>query len=74
MTKFRVPFESSVAIFVEVEADNKEEAIELAYKKVHLSSFVGNGGKDKLIGVSGENISISTNDVFDVDEEAVEEI
>lgn len=48
-----------VVVTVTVEAENGEEAIEKAQKCFGgIQSYCGNGGIDKLIGVSGSNESI----------------
>lgn len=52
MKKYIVSGEVTAYISVEIEAENKKEAIEMAYEECSgPMSFVGNGGCDKLIGV-----------------------
>lgn len=60
MKKYIVTGKVTAFISVKIEAESKEEAIEMAYEECSgPSSFVGNGGYDKLIGVDGDNVSIS---------------
>jgi hypothetical protein len=73
MKKFIVPFTVICTVYVTVEAETKEEAIDIATDEVYLSSYVGNGGSDKLIGVSDENHSIEAGEDFEVIDEWVEE-
>lgn len=59
MKKYTVhgKFEGSVSI--EVEAKSAEDAFEKAYEEFGgISGYVGNGGIDKVVGVSGRNESI----------------
>lgn len=59
MINYKVHGRAYVDVYVEVEADSAEEAIEAASNEVsELTSFVGNGGYDKLVGVYGDNQSI----------------
>ena len=73
MKKYIVTGKVTAFITVEIEAESKEEAIEMAYEEYSCpTSFVGNGGYDKLIGVDGDNVSISCDDEVEYTE--VEEI
>lgn len=73
MKKYIVSGKVTAFISVEIEAESKEEAIEMAYEECSgPTSFVGNGGYDKLIGVDGDNVSISCDDEVEYTE--VEEI
>lgn len=73
MKKYIVTGKVTAFITVEIEAESKEEAIEMAYEECSgPMSFVGNGGYDKLIGVDGDNVSISCDDEVEYTE--VEEI
>lgn len=46
-------------VSIKVDAANKDEAIEKAYEEFGgITSYCGNGGNDKLIGVSGSDESI----------------
>lgn len=48
-----------VAVSIEVEAENEEEAMEIAYDiQNDLDSFCGNGGTDKLVGTSLDECSL----------------
>lgn len=48
----------------DIEADNEEEAIDIALDEGGVTGYCGNGGSDKLIGVYGENIFIEASDEF----------
>lgn len=75
MPKFRVPFKTSVTIYVDVEADDKEEAIDKASEDVYLEQYVVIGGKgDKIVGVSDENMTVYPSEDFEPIEGDVEEI
>lgn len=43
-----------VHVRVEVEADSEDEARDFAYDEAVISGYCGNGGTDKLIGVTGD--------------------
>lgn len=73
MKKYVVSGKVAAFISVEVEAENEEEAISMAYEECSgPSSYVGNGGCDKLIGVYGSNVSIACDD--EIEYTKVEEI
>lgn len=76
MKKYIVTGKITAFISVELEAENKKEAIEKAYKECSGSmNFIGNGGCDKLIGVcdtDSANVSIACDDEVEYTE--VEEI
>lgn len=76
MKKYVVSGKVTAFISVELEAENKKEAIEKAYEECsEPMSFVGNGGYDKLIGVCDTDsayISIACDDEVEYTE--VEEI
>ena len=61
---------------VELEAEDKEEAIEKAFDECSsLDTFVGNGGTDKMVGVCNTDtavVSVSCDD--DVEYTEAEEI
>lgn len=55
MARYLVSGMASVAVQIEVEADNPEDAIAVAYDKCcDLESFVGNGGMDQIVGVPND--------------------
>lgn len=66
MKKYIVSGKVTAFISVELEAENKKEAIEKAYEECSgPMNFVGNGGCDKLIGVcdtDNANVSIACDD------------
>lgn len=76
MKKYIVSGKVTAFISVELEAENKKEAIKKAYKECSgPMDFVGNGGYDKLIGVcdtDNANVSIACDDEVEYTE--VEEI
>lgn len=52
MAKYRVYGEVIVSVYTDVEATSPEEAINFAYNECSsLTSFVGNGGTGRLVGV-----------------------
>lgn len=64
--KYAVYGKVTVFVRVELEAEDKEDAIEKAFDEcASLDAFVGNGGVDKMIGVCDTDIaevSISCSD------------
>ena len=76
MKKYIVTGKVTAFISVELEAENKKEAIEKAYEECSGPiNFVGNGGRDKLIGVcdtDNADVSIACDDEVEYTE--VEEI
>ena len=58
MKKYRVNIPYAVFVTVDVEAENEEQAIDKAFEDGYLTGFCGNGGTDKLVGVTGSNVSI----------------
>lgn len=73
--KFKVPFKGEYTVYIEVEADNKEEACELAWDETGVSAYCGNGGTgDKLIGVYGDNVTIEDCDYLEIITSDVEQI
>lgn len=64
--KFRVYGTATIGITITVEAEDIEEAIDNAHDEFNgLRSYVGNGGRDKLIGVQESNVSIDPGDDFE---------
>lgn len=76
MKKYIVSGKVTAFISVELEAENKKEAIEKAYEECSgPMNFIGNGGCDKLIGVcntDSADVSIACYDEVEYTE--VEEI
>jgi hypothetical protein len=59
MKQYKVTGSTYCIVTVIVEAENEDDAIEIADEKFSgITSFCGNGGVDKLIGVSGDDESI----------------
>nr|WP_303182478.1 hypothetical protein [Lachnoclostridium phocaeense] len=53
--KFKVQGTTTVDVYVEVEARNREEALAAAFTSLNcLTAFCGNGGTDRLIGISSD--------------------
>lgn len=60
MPKYKVSGVAQVEVIIEVEADDSEDAFDVADQKFGgIVSYAGNGGVNKLIGVAGTNESIS---------------
>lgn len=77
MAKYRIPFRGTIWVSIEVEAETIQKAIQIAEKEVHVSSYCGNGGCDKLVGVSPlseGDISIEASDHLELENEDIEEI
>lgn len=79
MKKYRVEGKVTVFVIVELEANSKKEAKDKALENCHyLDAFGGNGGYDKLIGVTDTDEAIisidgSENEIRYVSVEEVEE-
>jgi len=59
MPKFTVYGMIGVSVSVEVEAEDEDDALDKADEEFGgVTSFAGNGGHNKLIGVSGTHESI----------------
>ena len=78
MAKYKIPFKGTIWVEVEVEANNKEEAIEMIEEEgVGVNSYLGNGGCDKLVGVVDLDcgtVSIYANDELEIKEDNIEEL
>lgn len=76
MKKYAVYGKVAAFVRVELEAEDKKDAIERAYDECSsVMAFVGNGGTDKIIGVDNSDsaeVSISCDDEIEYTE--VEEI
>ena len=61
--KYRVFGHTTVTVTIEVSADNKKDALEVAFDQLtNLIAFAGNGGYDKLVGVYGDDESIAADE------------
>lgn len=76
MKKYIVYGKVTAFISVELEAENKKEAIEKAYEECSgPMDFVGNGGTDKLIGVCDtDSATVSINCDEEIEYTEAEEI
>lgn len=76
MKKYIVTGKVTAFISVEIEAENKKEAIEKAYEECSgPMNFIGNGGTDKIIGVCDtDSATVSINCDDEVEYTEVEEI
>lgn len=69
MKKYRVFGEVTAYVSVEVYAENKEKALEEASNQLPmLIDYAGNGGAGKIIGVDGEDQSISADGEIEYDD------
>lgn len=60
MKKYRVYGTTTVVVRKEVWANSESEAYDKAYKQLlSLTGYCGNGGYDKLVGVDGDDESVS---------------
>lgn len=73
MKKYRVCGTTTVTVYKEVWANDEDEAYRKAERELDsLTEYCGNGGYDKLIGVDGEDESVSVYDNIHYDD--IEEI
>ena len=73
MPLFEVVVPCACSVTVQVNAENEEEAKDIAISEIDVQSYCGNGGYDKLIGVESQNQSIEFGDIdydkhFDITE------
>ncbi|MFB0841822.1 hypothetical protein [Paenibacillus oleatilyticus] len=62
MPKYKVWGKFTAHVTKEVEADSAEEAVEKAAQEFGgINGFAGNGGYNKLIGVTGRDESVEAN-------------
>lgn len=54
--KYKVTIPYAVWVTIEVEAEDKESAIDEAASDIYIQGYCGNGGTDKLIGVTEGSI------------------
>jgi len=79
MPKYRVTVTFPVFVTCEVEAENEDEAREEGSFLPSLTSYVGNGGCNKLVGPTDSEMSIEPGDIpleggkWEADVEEVEE-
>lgn len=68
MQKYAVYGKVTAFVCVELEAEDKEDAIERAYEECSGSmNFVGNGGTDKIIGVCDtDSATVSINCDYEI--------
>lgn len=58
MPKFLVRVPYCVWVNIEVDADDAEQAQEAAWADCGLFAFCGNGGSNKLVGVTASNVTV----------------
>lgn len=64
MARYMVYGKALVDVQIEVEAEDREEALEMAYNTLDdLEAYAGNGGLDKIVGVDLDEASISPNGI-----------
>lgn len=74
MKKYLVTVPYIVWVNVEVEADNEEEAEDIATERSGLNSYCGNGDSSKLVGVSGQGVTIEAGEIAEDIDIYVEEL
>lgn len=77
MRKYKLTAKGIFYLEMELEANSKEEAIELAIEEGRVSSYCGNGGCDKLIGVTDSDygtISIEADEYLEINEDEIKEM
>ena len=76
MKKYAVYGKVLTWVFLELEAEDKEDAIERAYDECSsVMALVGNGGTDKIIGVDDtDSAKVSINCDDEIEYTEVEEI
>ena len=61
--RFKVYGSTTVNVVTVVEAACPDEALEVALGELNcLNQYVGNGGDDKMVGVEGDDDSVSADD------------
>lgn len=69
MTKYRIYGTTMVGIVKEVWANSEDEAYDRAFRELNsLTVYCGNGGFDKLVGVSGEDERVAADDTIEYDD------
>ncbi|MGD9697533.1 hypothetical protein [Acinetobacter sp.] len=61
--KYKVTIPFAVFVSVEVDAETPKEAEDIAFEDAYITGYCGNGGTDKLVGVSGSNVSIEAGEL-----------
>lgn len=76
MKKYAVYGKVTAFVYVELEAEDKEDAIERAYDECSsVMAFAGNGGTDKIIGVCDtDSATVSINCDEEIEYTEAEEI
>lgn len=59
MKKYNVTLTFPLWLTLEVEAENKEEAEIKAVDEAYITGYCGNGGTDKLVGVTEGSIEVA---------------
>ncbi len=61
--KYRVDMVYALNVTVEIEADDKDDAVELAIDKAYITAYAGNGGSSgKLVGTSDPDVYVEAGD------------
>lgn len=69
MKKYRVCGTTTVTVYKEVWANSEDEAYDKAQRQLDsLTEYCGNGGYDKLVGVDGDDESVSADDFIHYDD------
>lgn len=69
MNRYRVYGHTTVTVVIEVNAESEVDAYEEALNQLNsLEAYVGNGGTDKLLGVSGDDESVSADEEIEYDD------
>lgn len=69
MTKYRVYGTTTASVVKEVWANSEDEAYDKAYSQLDsLTVYCGNGGYDKMVGVDGDDESVSADDNITYDD------
>lgn len=75
MPRYRINGYIPVSVTIELEANSREEAEDLAFDEYDmLSEYAGNGGYDKLVGTDRHEVSLSADGTLSItDIEEIEE-
>lgn len=58
MNKYKITYTVPVEVEIIVDANTEKEAISDSEMYVELDSYIGNGGYNKIIGTSEENVKV----------------